>query len=47
MSKLLEVKEFDLITDNIVFRDNVKYKYLNNKKDTIRFQIYLLVYKII
>ena len=32
MSKLLEVKEFDLITDNIVFRDNIKYKYLTNKK---------------
>ena len=32
MSKLLEVKEFDLITDNIGFRNNVKYKYLNNKK---------------
>lgn len=32
MSKLLEVKEFDLITDNIGFRDNIKYKYLTNKK---------------
>lgn len=32
MSKLLEVKEFDLITDNIGFRENIKYKYLTNKK---------------
>ena len=32
MSKLLEVKEFDLITDNIDFRDSIKYKYLTNKK---------------